>query len=615
MPQVIQRVSMWRYVLIGTILATLPALIALVTLLRGNHWYPAGDMAQAELHMRGFFDHPPLVGAAGRIVDDNGLQGSHPGPGLWVAMLPVYLLGGRSSGALMAAVVSVHIASVATALWLAIRRGGKLFGGLIAIFCLAIMRASGPDFMIEPWNPWLAVLPFLVFVFLIGESISSSSTNRTRLRFLVGSVVVGSYCIQCHAGYVLLVGGAVVAALLTMLLGERNSADRLGKTTKAIGSTAGVFVLVWLPVLIDQWRRTPGNLTVLWQHFGSPSEPTIPLRDAVRVIATQMNVFGPWLTGPGAHAPSESWARYIGCFVFVALWVGATLVASRQRERVMLRWQMMLAGFLALGMLSILRIFGPYFEYTVRWFWILAGFTLAHSLLVLIRLTSGRSALPFIQQTKIVLLGSVLIATGVFASAVQAHDQAHLPGPTDSSIVGQLVPQALTRLESDKKYLLRMYDPYTLNATGFGSVLELERQGIHVGVEWFQAAAALPHRVMSENEADEILWVVVGPAISRANVDPTLTRIAYVNPRTAAEEAHAQQLLQDIAAGLIASGREDLVAALDTPGASLIFAEPPLPIDLAEMVKDLILLGQPVAMYSATPGVQVPSLEPDASLE
>ena len=65
MPQVIQRVSMWRYVLIGTILATLPALIALVTLLRGNHWYPAGVMVQAELHMRGFFDHPPLVGAAG----------------------------------------------------------------------------------------------------------------------------------------------------------------------------------------------------------------------------------------------------------------------------------------------------------------------------------------------------------------------------------------------------------------------------------------------------------------------------------------------------------------------------------------------------------------------
>lgn len=58
---------------------SIPMLAALVVLVGGARWFPCGDMAQAELHMRGFLSHPPLVGAAGRIVDDAGFQGSHPG--------------------------------------------------------------------------------------------------------------------------------------------------------------------------------------------------------------------------------------------------------------------------------------------------------------------------------------------------------------------------------------------------------------------------------------------------------------------------------------------------------------------------------------------------------
>jgi len=174
--------------------------------------------------------------------------------------------------------------------------------------------------------------------------------------------------------------------------------------------------------------------------------------------------------------------------------------------------------------------------------------------------------------------------------------------------VGELIPQAMQRLDHQSSYLLRMYDPYTLNATGFGSLLELERQGFDVGVESFFAAAALPHRVRSEMSVDGILWVVVGPAIARADLDQALTKIAYVDPRTAQEAILAEQLLNDIREGLIAADRSELVPSLDTPGASLLFAEPALPAPIAEMVRQLILLGQPVAMYAVTPGTTVTSL-------
>ena len=144
-----------------------PFVTVLIVALSKGRWFPAGDMAQAELHMRGFFSHPPLVGAAGRILTESGFQGSHPGPSPWLAMLPVYLIGGRSSAALMVAVVSVHVVSAFAAIWLARRRYGWSVAVLVAFVIVLFVRSAGPDLIVEPWNPWLALLPFLVFVLLV----------------------------------------------------------------------------------------------------------------------------------------------------------------------------------------------------------------------------------------------------------------------------------------------------------------------------------------------------------------------------------------------------------------------------------------------------------------
>ena len=98
----------WQVIAGFTVLASLPALVSLVVL-ASKHWYPTGDMAQAELHLRGIWQHLPLVGAAGRITGDTGIQGSHPGPSLWFAMYPVYALLGRTSFGAMAAVSAASV--------------------------------------------------------------------------------------------------------------------------------------------------------------------------------------------------------------------------------------------------------------------------------------------------------------------------------------------------------------------------------------------------------------------------------------------------------------------------------------------------------------------------
>lgn len=588
-----------------TVLAIVPAVVALVVLLVGDAWFPGGDMAQAELHMRGFFSHPPLVGAAGRIVSDTGIQGSHPGPSLWVAMLPVYVLGGRTSAALMAAVVSVHLLATWAIVWLAHRRGGSALAAGSAVAVLLIVRSSGPDFLIEPWNPWLAILPFGVFVLLLAEVVvpTSATWERHRPMIAAAAVLVGSHCIQSHAGYALLVLGGLVGAVSASLV--RTKADRRFASALGIVAASGVAgSVIWLPPILDQIRREPGNLEILWQHFGSPSEPTIGLGTAAREIAAQVNIVGPWIFGP--DSPGETWGRWMGFVAFVALWSWSFVTARRhgwRNERTVLS----VAGFLVLiGAISISRIFGPFYEYTIRWMWVLIALNLVIAGVVILRTMA-----PHLSPSRVVASRRFALALVIglsIATSVQIASAVKLPGATDSRITANLHRQLLEDLERGQRYLIRFYDPYTLNATGFGVTLALERSGFDVGVEPAFAAAALPHRTRTEVGVDEVLWVVVGPAVDRARSDRTLSEKAYYNPRRPDEQIRAERLLVDIAAGLRRTGRADLVETLQSPGASLIFVEPPLEPDVAELVRQLIRMGQPVGVFASRPGVRPPSL-------
>lgn len=592
-----------RTLMIGMIVA-LPVVVAVWILVTGERWFPAGDMAQAELHMRGFFHRPPLVGAAGRIVSDSGFQGSHPGPSLWFAMLPVYLLGGRSSSALMAAAASVHVLSIAGILFLAQRRFGRAFTVATAFVLLAILRSAGADFMIEPWNPWLALLPFAVFVLLINEvvdpvrvgSARSSSDDRNHL---VAAVIVGSHCLQSHAGYALLVVPALAAALgvsVWRAATSKNppeSAISNHRIRSLVLVSLGTTFLVWLPPLVDQIRRKPGNLTILIQHFGSPEEPTIGLAKTVDVLVSQLNVLGPWLLGPAA--PSDSVVKWIGFAGFIGIVTAAIL---SRRSRVHRSTFAVLLGFVLLGAISILRIFGPFYEYTVRWLWLLTGLLLATAIWTLwdaVRTSTRMSG----RSKSLVQWCALAGVMGLSAlTVVQVANRVTLPGATDSRILGGLMDDTVANLDPTKTYQVRFYDPYTLNATGFGLVLELERRGFDVKVDPEFAAAALPHRTAPMEQTDEVLWVVVGPALQRALQDPVLTPLATFNPRSTEQQARAGQLLSEVEAGLRAAGRTDLVASLEAPGASILFTVPPLPERTAELVRELIRMGQPTGVFS-----------------
>ena len=583
----------WSSAAVLTAIVVLPACAAFVSVL-SEQWYPTGDMAQAELHVRGFWAHPPLVGAAGRIVSDAGVQGSHPGPSLWLAMYPVYALFGRTSTALIAAALSVHTVTVLLTLRLARHLGGAalMLGGAVA-FAL-VSRSSGPAFFLEPWNPWFAVFPFALFLLAIWATLDRSPW------WLVAATVAGIHCVHCHVGYLVLVlglGGAATAWIVVRAARQRH----LATLVKPLGFGLLAAGVMWLGPVVDQLTRTPGNMSILYQHFASPDEALIERSVAAKVFGSELSVLGPWLTGPALIERNLA-----GAAVTLALWALAVAVAWKRRDRSALHLHAVFATALVLGALSIVRIFGSYLEYTIRWFWILTSLLLAGSLWTLWRAASATTRAR-LRTPALLALSGVLVLNAALAT-VQFTDRVEMTGIDDSRMVGALHDDVADGLQRGARYLTRWHDPVALGGVPFGLVLQLERDGYQAGVDEEFAAAALPHRVIDEGDADGLLWVVLGARIVAFRADAAFTEIAFADLRTPEERARYDELHAELTRRLPEVGRPDLVAALDEQygGAKLVFSVPPLPADVAAAVGEFVGLRLPAAVFLAPAGTPAP---------
>ena len=590
-------IGRWWWAVAGLIVA-LPAIAALIALFRPQ-WYPAGDMAQAELHVRGLWSHPPLTGAAGRIQSVSGEQGSHPGPSLWIAMYPVYLLFGRSSFGLMAAAASVHIVAIAAALAVARRRGGWSLAVLIGIVCLLVARATGPVFWTEPWNPWLAVFPFLLFVLLIWSVVEGD------LWLAPFAILVGSHCIQCHVGYAILVTGLVGIAFVAVVVRAVRDPAQRRRTSIVVGVAAGAGLVIWLPPLIDQIRNDPGNFRIIYQNFSNPADAVIPLGDALRVIVDQLDIVGPWLTGRTSVAPT-----WVGTLVTFALWAGAVWSARRRRAAAELRMHGVLAATVVLGAFSTSRLFGTYFEYTVRWWWAIAALVVAGIAHSSWRWLGVRSGAWVRDQGRVLrVVSGVVVAALVLVTTTQFATRAVTPGARESTLIAGLAPQLRTALSPDEQYFLRWLDPRTLGACAFGIVLEMERDDIDVRLGSGFSAGVLPHRVMREEDADAVLYLVLGPQAIALSADPTLVMVAQFDPRTADQRTMTDQLTDELSQALRDIGRDDLIDVLDDNNglARFTFGFESVTPEVLELAAELSALPQPGAVFALAPGQPSPT--------
>ena len=93
---------------------------------------------------------------------------------------------------------------------------------ITSVFVLLLVRTLGAQFPRDPWNPYVTVLPFLLLV------VRRVVPRVRRPVGAPGAVGVGSFLVQTHVGYALVVAVAIVAGVVGLVVSERAATGNAG---------------------------------------------------------------------------------------------------------------------------------------------------------------------------------------------------------------------------------------------------------------------------------------------------------------------------------------------------------------------------------------------------
>jgi hypothetical protein len=521
-----------------------------------------------------------------------GVQGNHPGPAQFWAAWPLWALLGGSSWALNASVAVTNLAGAAVAVVCARRIGGPAAAWAVGGSAAVLVGGFGPEVMLQPWNPSMPLMWFLVLV------VAAWGVTTGRVGMLPVVAGAASYVVQCHTGYAPLALGLCALAGGWAVVDAVRGPDRgaaLRRTAVWLGAAVLVAAVMWTPTIVDQLVHDPGNITILLYSFSHPDEAYVGLGRAVRLALLQLDPTGGALRGREAMDGTP-----VGGALLLVAWVGTGLAARRALPSVWRRLDVVLGGAVVGGWVSISRIFGLPFVYIYKWMWVLCALvvvaTAAHVVALVRR--SGRGlpgrALP-IAAALVVLVGLVV--------GVVRFSEAEVSGERYSDTVAGLIEPTEGALSPDEAYLVRWVDPAALGGVGFGMVLELERRGFDVGVDERFSAAAEPHRVRDEADADAVVWVVSGTtAIEEAVARPGARLVAEVDPRSEEEVARRDELVERASDRLDEIGEPDLSDQLRADGNLFaILLSGGLPDDVVADITELVDLFLPTAVVVAPP--------------
>ena len=603
-----------RFVVGLTMIVCLPLVIALAVLTR-THWSPVLDLAMTELRVRDVGTrHTPLIGLPGRIGNFPD-QGSHPGPLSFYLLAPAYRLLGSTAWALELGTVLIHGAAVAAALVLAYRRGGRRACLAVAVLLAVILRGYGANVLTQPWNPYLPVISWMVVLLAAWSVLEGDMVG------LVLFVVAGSLCAQTHVPYVGLVGGLGVVLLgwlgLRHWLAERRG---IGTLVPLVGlrrwsiTAVALGALLWLPPVADQLRHTPGNLWMLSDYFRNPPEESIGFGASARLLLQHLNVvrlFEAALTHSDYFKTVSFDLRgsLLPGILVVLLWVGCAYGVRRVGHRPLMRLHAVIGAALVLELIAIARIFGKLWYYLTFWAWgvtALMVFAIVWSLVVMLRrwrpALDGRVRSVSMRAAVVVLAGSTMAFSWSALSVKPPENQLSrtlgaVVGPTADALdegVGAADGRAGT-------YLVTWTDVAFFGSQGYGLVNELERRGFHVGVANAWRVPVTPQRVLRAVDSTAEVHLATGKFIDEWRAKPGVTEVAFIEPRDSEQLALYSSLRAEAISELNRLGLSDLVDEIDSNLFS-VQLDPRVPPSLQATIDQMLLLGQPTAVFIAPAG-------------
>ena len=594
---------------IGALLVVLafPLLVALIVL-RRPHWYPLLDMAQTELRVRDISaGHPPLIGLAGRIGPFGPNGGSHPGPLSFYALWPVWKAFGGSAYGLFAANVTLDVVAIGLSLWIAWRRGGRSLVVAIAAVLAVLTRAYGAFLLTLPWNPYLPVLWWFLFVLAVWSVLADDPA------MIPVAVFAGSLCVQTHISYLGLVGGLVLVAAVT--LGRqgfirRGDADGRRALVRSSGIGVALGVALWVPPFIDQFAHRPGNLGTIRDYFSHPPDSPIGFGRGVSVLVAQLNpsALATRILVHDGGALEVTGSRLPGT-VLVVVFGASVFVAWRLHLRPVLSLDAVLGVALALGLVSSARIFGTVWFYLLLWAWGLAAlmlFAIGWTSVELVRRRNIAAAGAKLAPAGTAALVAVTLAVSLVFAFQASNVTVQTPrlNATLGAVVGPTTT-ALRRLQSHGQrgpYLVTwLPDAEAIGSAGFGLLNELLRSGFDVRAqEPFRPGATRYHVIDSRRPTLEV-HLATGPDITNWRADPLFIEVASFDPRSARERTEFDTLRAQVIGTLRSDGFGALVPQVDNNLFMLALA-PAVPAPTRKLVSQMLDLSMPMAVFIGPAG-------------
>jgi hypothetical protein len=280
------------------------------------------------------------------------------------------------------------------------------------------------------------------------------------------------------------------------------------------------------------------------------------------------------------------------------------------RHRQLDALNLVLTVALVTGFFSTVRIFGKVWYYLTLWAWgttLMMALSMAWTAWALLRRRGASEDEP-VDRRAAVVLGAVTIAVCT-AMSIGAAFVLDVPEQRLSDGLRAVVPDTEAAISAaigpavgrDGRYLVRWNDALLIGSQGYGLVNELERDGYHVGVQEAYHVPVTPQRVFPEGTYDAEIQFVSGEFIEQARKRDGFVEVADADVRTDAERARFAELRDRVIGRLGEVGREDLIDEVDSNlfGASL---DPDLPRDVVDDMSEMLLLGEPIAVFLAPPG-------------
>jgi hypothetical protein len=502
-----------RWVLPGAIvLAIVPLVVSAIALVLrvGGDYRPSADEAWIELQIRDIGHRPVLLGPYSRF------GWFHPGPLLYYVLWLPYRLTGSTGASLAIAALTLN-AVVIVGIALVARKRGGLPLVLLTLFLVGLLSAGeGAQFFRDVWNPLITVLPFVLLV-LLAWSMSCAEAWALPVAF-----AVATFLVQTHVGYglvaITLVLAGFVGAGITLWRRHRDEhhAERLRSWLRMIVVTAGIGAVVWLPVVVQQVRDEPGNLSTLY-HFFRDHGREHSYGDGWHVVAAQLSAWPDWVRG---HVVRNiySGALDLSGATPIAVWAVVLVVAgvfTWRRAKDAFRLDVVVALTIVVAVVSVTRIVGEIFPYLVTWTWAVGMLTWLAIAWSAVRWWQTRSA----SDARVGQVALAVVAVGlVVVSVVNTVDAATAGNPDadGSRWVKGLVTKVRDALPpGDGVVEIQAGSTPGSAWVGAGIAAQLERDGIDTRVAPDLGFAYGSDRVLGDERVRLVVLPVENPDLAK----------------------------------------------------------------------------------------------------